>query len=98
MLVAFIGCCNILISVTLVCNQYSLGIAPGDSTNNQVTKSVHRPRAMLQNLNGNDASNNSSPNTPRFAGSHPSFASLKAGDAELPDVTSEQAAGTAAIK
>ena len=76
----------------------SLGTAPGDSPKNQVTKSVHRPRAILQNLNGNNASNNSSPNTPRFAGSHPSFASLKAGDAELPEATSEQAPATAAIK
>lgn len=76
----------------------STGTAPGDSPKNQVTKSVHRPRAILQNLNGNNTSNNSSPNTPRFAGSHPSFASLKAGDAELPEATSEQAPATAAIK
>ena len=58
-------------------------------------KPFHRPRAIPPNLNNcNSTSNNSSPNTPR---SHPSFASLKA-DAELPDVTSEQAAATAAIK
>ena len=58
------------------------------------TKPFHRPRAIPPNLNCNSTSSNSSPNTPR---SHPSFASLKA-DAELPDVTSEQAAATAAIK
>ena len=70
---------------------------PCDGSKNQaaVTKPVHRPRAISQNLNGNNASNNSSPNTPR---SVPSFASLKVGDGELPDVASEQAAGTATIK
>ena len=83
-----------------MCILYVINVVgmPSDGTKNQVAvKSVHRPRAIPQNLNGNNASNNSSPNTPRFAGSLPSFASLKA-DAELPDVMSEQAAPTAAIK
>lgn len=72
---------------------------PAEGSKNQAptSKLMHRPKAIPQNMNCNNASNGSSPNTPRFAGSLPSFASIK-GDVELPDVTSEQAAGTAAIK
>ena len=86
--------CNITYVVFYVINV--VGVHSDDTKNQVAVKSMHRPRAILQNLNGNNASNNSSPNTPRFAGS-PSFASLKP-DAELPDVISEQAAPTAAIK
>ena len=86
------------LAILHVCKFYVINVVgvPGDSTKNQVAvKSMHRPRAIPQKLNGNNASNNSSPNTPRFAGSP--FTSLEA-DAELPDVMSEQAAPTAAIK
>ena len=70
---------------------------PSDNSKNQVAK-LNRPKPVPPNLNYNNASNGSSPNTPRFpGGSQLSLASLK-GDAKLPDVASEQAPATAAIK
>ncbi|XP_065886892.1 dual specificity calcium/calmodulin-dependent 3',5'-cyclic nucleotide phosphodiesterase 1A-like [Dysidea avara] len=60
------------------------------------SRPVNRSRALPHNLSCNNISNKSSPNTPRFGDSLPSFASLKAD--ELPDVDSEQAATTAKLK